>query len=598
MAKLIPYKLSAVGFCFLLLLYSKGVFAQNNYRLTIFPVDKDTVAISKLALKTVFQSKAQGEDYIQKLVMLLQSRGYLSSSVDSVSYGNTSATIHLFLGDKFQLDNINIHPNDEAVLNAVGWKLSALNNQQLNLTRYRLLQEKLLDYFENNGYPFARLRLDSIVLDKEMSKASLTIDRGILYRVDSIRLFGNTRISKSFLYRYLAIDKGSLYRRDKLAKINQRLLELPYLQQQQPWDVTMLSVGSIVNLYLQPKKSNQVNILAGFLPSNAQTGGKLLFTIDANLQLKNAFGSGESIGIVWQQIQPRSPRLNLQTQLPFIFNSPFGVDFSFELFKKDSTFLNINARAGLLYALSANQTGKIIIENRRTNVLTVDTFRVKASRALPDIADVSSVNVGLDYDLANTDYRFNPRRGKEFSLFIGAGSKKIRKNTTVTQIKDPQYNYERLYDTLKLNAYQFRMKAAAAFYIALGKQGVIKTAVRAGWYQSPNYFKNELFQIGGYNLLRGFDEEGIFASTYGVGTVEYRYLLGLNSYFSGFTDFGWSTDATKTIGASKNYIGAGVGLAFETKGGIFNISFAAGKRNDLPFDIRQAKIHFGYVSLF
>jgi hypothetical protein len=41
---------------------------------------------------------------------------------------------------------------------------------------------------------------------------------------------------------------------------------LPYIQQVQPWEVMMLNTGSVINLYLEPKKSNQVNVLAGFLP--------------------------------------------------------------------------------------------------------------------------------------------------------------------------------------------------------------------------------------------------------------------------------------------------------------------------------------------
>jgi hemolysin activation/secretion protein len=60
-----------------------------------------------------------------------------------------------------------------------------------------------------------------------------------------------------------------------------------------------------------------------------------------------------------------------------------------------------------------------------------------------------------------------------------------------------------------------------------------------GVLSSPNIFRNELFQIGGYRLLRGFDEESIFATQYGVGTVEYRFLSGLNSYFFAFADIGW-----------------------------------------------------------
>jgi hypothetical protein len=361
----------------------------------------------------------------------------------------------------------------------------------------------------------------------------------------------------------------------------------------------MLNTGAIVNLYLTPKKSNQVNVLAGFLPDNRQLGGgKLLFTIDANLQLKNAFGSGESIGVVWQQIQPRSPRLNLLYQQPYLFKSPFGVDFSFDLFKKDSLFLNLNAIIGVRYAVSARQSIRVSLQNSRTNVLQVDTFAIKSTRRLPDVADVGSVNFLLDYDLNNTNYRFNPSRGSELQLSASVGNKRVRKNNSVTAIKDPDFNYSSLYDSIKLNAYQLRLKLNAAHYFNLGRQSVLKTGVNSGWYQSPNNFRNELFQIGGYKLLRGFDEESIYANQYAVATLEYRYLLGLNSYFFGFADVGASKYAYQLSRQSNQYIGGGFGLAFETKGGIFNLSYAAGKRNDLPFNIKESKIHFGYISVF
>ena len=270
--------------------------------------------------------------------------------------------------------------------------------------------------------------------------------------------------------------------------------------------------------------------------------------------------------------------------------------FLFELYKKDSSFLNINGQLGLLYMLAPNKTGKIILQTQRTNVLQIDTFSVKASRKLPDIGDVSSVNLGVDYDVANTDYRFNPRRGNELSISASAGNKTIRKNTAITQIKDTSFNYSTLYDSIKLKAYQFRLKIKAAQYFKTGRQTVLKTGVNAGWYQSPGYFRNELFQIGGYRLMRGFDEESIYTNKYAVGTLEYRYLVGLNSNLFIFSDFGWSDNPI--IKQSNTYLGAGVGLSFETKGGIFNLSYAVGKRNDLNFDIKQSKIHLGYVSVF
>ena len=55
----------------------------------------------------------------------------------------------------------------------------------------------------------------------------------------------------------------------------------------------------------------------------------------------------------------------------------------------------------------------------------------------------------------------------------------------------------------------------------------------------------------------------------------------------------------QTINLNNNFIGAGLGLAFETRFGLLNISYAAGKRNDVKLNLREAsKIHFGYVNYF
>lgn len=571
--------------------------AQTNYKLIIHFIDKDTGFIAKnLGLKTTFLSSLACNEYIEKLPSVMQANGYIASSVDSVISFESQSVIYLFLGEQYKALNLHIRNQDKQYVQQFGLNEKKTPENTIPFYEYKGMTEKLLDYFEDAGYPFAKIFLDSVSIVNNQINAILNIEKGFQYRIDSVRMYGSAKLSKNFIHHYLNIERGSPYSKNKLEKINERLLELPYVQQSQPWDVTMLNTGSLVNLYLQPKKSNQINVLAGFLPSNQQLGGKLLLTIDANLQLQNAFGGGENFGLVWQQIQPGSPKLHLQYTQPYIFNSAFGVDFLFDLNKRDSGFLNLNAQLGLLYMLSPNKTGKVILQTQQTNVLQLDTFSIKANKRLPDVADVSSLNLGINYDVSTTDYRLNPRRGNEFSIFILAGNKTIKKNNLITQIKDTSFNYNMLYDSVKLNTYQLKFNVKAAHYFKTGKQTVLKTAGNIGWFESPSYFRNELFQIGGYRLLRGFDEESIFTNRYAVGSIEYRYLIGLNSNFFVFSDFGFSTNSI--IRQTNNYLGAGAGLSFETKSGIFNISYAVGKRNDLNFDLKQSKIHLGYISIF
>ena len=100
-------------------------------------------------------------------------------------------------------------------------------------------------------------------------------------------------------------------------------------------------------------------------------------------------------------------------------------------------------------------------------------------------------------------------------------------------------------------------------------------------------------------MLRGFDEESIYANEYAIFTTEYRYLIGLNSYLFGFADLGWTKTKYQTININNQFTGTGIGILFETKAGLLNLSFAVGKRNDVKFNLRESsKIHFGYINYF
>ena len=175
----------------------------------------------------------------------------------------------------------------------------------------------------------------------------------------------------------------------------------------------MLGEGSVINLYLKPKKSSQINALVGFLPSSDPTlGNKILVTGEATIDLKNALGNGESIGLNWQQLQAGSPRLDLLFNQPYLFHSPFGLNATFDLYKQDSSYINVNLMVGAQYTLSANQNGSVFIQEASSSLLNVDTLEIIASHTLPSTADLNAVSLGMTYDFNNTNYRFNPRDRK------------------------------------------------------------------------------------------------------------------------------------------------------------------------------------------
>lgn len=574
---------------------------QQKYHLHYRFADTADVTAS-LGLQASFDDKIACSQYIFQLPQLLQKKGFVTASVDTVQMDSTFADVLVFLGKQYRWAKLNISSIPPELLTTAGYRDKNFQQQTMDFMAVQQLQQRLLDKLENTGYPFASIYLDSFDLQAEGVSAVLKLDRGPLYKIDSIRVFGDVKISNRFLQRYLEIADGSIYQKQKLLNISPRLLQLPYLTEEQKWNMSFLGTGSIVNLYLKEKKSSQINGLLGFLPTTDQQGAsKLLVTGDFNLNLKNGFGLGEALSIVFQQIQVKSPRLQMGYQQPFLLGSPFGVDFSFDGFKKDTSFLNINLQLGVLYSFGGNKSGKIFYQQIISNLLDVDTNAIRFNKRLPDQIDQTTSNIGIEYEWFNTDYRFNPRKGTDLKLTVSAGIRRIRPNNNISNIKDPSnpgFNFQSLYDSLGTKAYTFRIKGNLARFFKTGKQTTLKTAVNVGLVQSPRIFRNELFQIGGFRMLRGFDEESIFASAYAVVTAEYRILIGLNSYIYAFTDGAWVRNNSQFANTTNTFFGTGLGLAFETKAGIFNIAFAAGKRNDLSFNLRQSKIHFGYVNFF
>lgn len=551
------------------------------------------------ALKNQFSFRMEAMDYVNGLAKELQTKGYVTASIDSVRFDSLQGEVQLYLGRKYQWARLSYSQTDSDLLQSLRWPENAFTAAPFSFADWQKKQAMLLNYLEENGHPFARVFLDSIELEEAAIEAVLKIQRGPLYKIDSIRIYGDAKVNNEFLQRYLDIPAGSYYNKKKILAITKKLATLPYVIEEKPATVSYLATGSVLNLYLKNKKVSQVNLLAGFLPDpNALSGKKFNFTIDANLLLRNALGNGESIGLNWQKLQPQSQRLNLLFEQPYVFQSPFGIGFRFDMLRKDSTYLNIDMRLGAQYGAGQTQSASVFFQRQQTIVNSINAAQVLATKKLPAEGDVHSNNLGLTYRFNTTDYLVNPRKGNEFDLVTSAGLKRVKRNNQVLELKDPNnpaFNFSALYDTVKTRTYQIRVAGSGAHFFPVGKQATIKTGVQAGWYSSGVTFRNELFQIGGYRILRGFDEESQFVTQYAIGTVEYRFILQRNSNFFVFTDGGWGRHLGKI---DHTYLSAGSGISFETKAGIFNLVLAIGSRDDMKFNLRQSKVHFGFINYF
>jgi outer membrane protein assembly factor BamA len=143
--------------------------------------------------------------YIAKVPALLQGKGYITASVDNARFDSIQAIVHLYLGQRYEWASIKTSPDDAALLEAVRWNEKQLQEAPMNFAAFQALQQRMITYLEETGYPFAQILLDSVSIDQNKVSAVLHIDRGPLYKIDSIRVFGDARIDNEFLQRYLDI---------------------------------------------------------------------------------------------------------------------------------------------------------------------------------------------------------------------------------------------------------------------------------------------------------------------------------------------------------------------------------------------------------
>ncbi|HRX95095.1 MAG TPA: hypothetical protein P5158_13295, partial [Chitinophagaceae bacterium] len=82
--------------------------------------DKDSASIiSATGIRTNFASRLECVQYINQLPSLLQGKGYVTASVDSVSFDSTAARLTLFLGNVYRWAKLDAGGIDPALLEEV-----------------------------------------------------------------------------------------------------------------------------------------------------------------------------------------------------------------------------------------------------------------------------------------------------------------------------------------------------------------------------------------------------------------------------------------------------------------------------------------------
>ncbi len=465
------------------------------------------------------------------------------------------------------------------------------------------LQEAILTYAENNGYPMARTNLDSaeiIETEKRLYfSANLTYQSGSFIQFDSLIIDGDAKIKKDFLMNYLHIQQGKVYQENTVKNAVRLLKTMPYLKLNGKPKVEFRYDRAYLRLPLKRVKSSQFDGVIGFLPksqsaasSSSSKGSNLLLTGQVKLNLINPFGAGKTIAFEWQRIRPESQTLYANYQHPNFLKTNLEIGGIFNFIKEDSTFSIVERRANIAYPSA--KFGKIgfftsLLTTTRTGIIrNADTANVPT-------ADSRFWHYGISHSYNTLDDVYFPRKGFQIITEISTGNKTFTDSLSRSRISDTQNpNAENDFKSPQL---KFITEMNLFFKITKLSSLRIKTQIQ--FIESENLFLNELLRVGGLQNLRGFDPNSFFVSRYGLLGAEWRFYFEERSYLMAFAE-----QAVVRAHTRRNEVyldlptSAGAGISFATKTGIFYFIYAMGNSKTQAVSVINSKIHFGLISQF
>lgn len=547
------------------------IFAEN---------EEIIVSSTEASLQKPCRSRRLLNRRLSRWVRLCREQGYLAFSVDSVAETDTSYQIFVFEGTKYAIPYATV-PSETQMLVAEAGLADMLDHNTLPLSKYDAFAEKLLTYFENHGYPFAEVYLDSVHALSDTSSYCLQIKKNEQVLLDSVIVKGTARLRPSYLYPYLGLRRKKSYDERRMKRVAQKVAELTLATSTQVPAVEFVQDRARLYLFLDKKKCSRFDGYIALVPQDEKSG-RFGVAGELNLDLKNMFAIGEAFSLQWRAPSLKSQFLKAELEFPFLFYTPWGIGGDFLLDKTDTTYLNMSYHVGIRYAILGNGYLKATFGYNTSDILKPELIALHNTESV--FADYRKMDYGLQFHYQRLDYVLNPRKGIEFDFLGKLSVRSILKNSSLDA---------EVYEGVKLKSTCGFLEMQVAGYVPLHRRWVLKLELRGGGLLNENNLMNDLFKLGGLNSLRGFDEDEILASAWGLVAVELRFLIGKIAYLNAFFNAAYYE---RNLVASYLHdwpYGFGLGVAFDTRAGLFFLNYSLGHQFNNPISFKSGKIHFG-----
>lgn len=420
----------------------------------------------------------------------------------------------------------------------------------------------------NQGFPFSKLKLSNIekTNQNDLNANLILVNDDEKRTINDIKIIGYTQFPKSFLKHFLKLKTTQVLNLEKIKNKTQQLSNLRFATEVKAPEILFQTDSTALYIYIEKSKSNTFDGFLGF-GTNDDTN-RLEFDGFLNLRLINNLNFGETFSLLYKSDEIDQDTFDAKLELPYLFNTPLGINLNLKIFRKDSLFTTIDQKAGLHYQINPLHKITVGVSNITSNNLSSNS----TSATLQDYNSnyVSSSYLFLKQQLNNALFPIK----SQFITEVNYG------NRTSSNIKTEQT----LINSKVFN--NFKLNKRNSFYINFDFSTLI----------SNTYFDNELLRFGGINSIRGFEENSIFATLFGVTNTEYRYKVSNAIYVHTITDFSYFENKLSNVREKLFSFGFGFGIL--TNSGLLKFNYANGKNENQTFKLSNSKIHISLVANF
>ena len=523
---------------------------------------------SKKTTENIFLSKMKYKTkHIDSLALLielnrvqkhLKMNGFFLSRIDSLSKKGEKYIAYLNLDKK--VDSVLL--KHKSIGNQILQKYNFKNNYiKIPVNQLEEILNDISTFQELKGNAFSKIKLKKLRIDKKTLYAEIDLTTSKKRKIDKVIIKGYENFPESFIKNYLNINSKTTFNKKKLMEISKLSKGLDFVSETKPPETLFTKDSTLIYIYLKKIKGSSFDGLINF---TSQENGKLQFNGYLDLKLKNILNKGEQLNLFWNSFGNERQEFSISVKTPYIYNSKLSPEFTFSIYKQDSTFLNTKLNTSLKYQIKNNSNLFVSFNSENSENLT--------NASLDNINTFQNYFLGFGYEYKvpkndifgnNTFYlNINPSFGKRKT--IDNISQQIKITTTLAY----------LLDLNRTNSLYFRNKTALL--------------------NSTNYFDNELFRIGGNNSIRGFNEQSIFVKNYSIQNIEFRYQTSKSSYLYTITDLA----LISTTNSKEKLYSFGLGYLFNSNNSQINISTAVGTNTKNPIDFKNTQFFVNWVNFF